>query len=175
MVGVLTFSKKLLITITKNKRVDKVVWIFSQKGRLRKKIVGKIYLKTIYNLLFFKAKNLAILNLHISIFKKLFLGLLQGYWCFIEVRGTGFKFEANNSGLIFKLGFSHLVTIDVFIGLHLVLFKSNLLCIQAFDYQYLYEFCAMLRSYKALDSYKGKGICFRQEVKILKEGKKAQQ
>jgi ribosomal protein L6P/L9E len=65
--------------------------------------------------------------------------------------------------------------VDVPLGLNILLFKSNLLSIQAFDYQYLNEFCSVLRFYKKLDSYKGKGICFRHEFKFLKEGKKAQQ
>jgi hypothetical protein len=79
MVDVLKFSKKILINITKNKRVDKILWIFSSKGRLRKKIIGKVYLKTAYNLLFLKAENRAILNMYMSILKFFFFGLLQGY------------------------------------------------------------------------------------------------
>lgn len=175
MVEVLKFSKKILVSITKNRRVDKFLWIFSPKGRLRKKIVGKVYIKVAYNLLFLKAENQVLLNIYSSIFKKLFLGLLKGYWCFVEVRGTGFKFEIADLWLTCKLGFSHLINIKVPGGLTVLLFKSNLLCIHGFDYQYLKEFCAYLKFYKKLDSYKGKGICFRSDTKTLKEGKKTQQ
>lgn len=60
-------------------------------------------------------------------------------------------------------------------GLTALLRKPTLLYVYTFDYQYLREFCSRLKFYKKLDSYKGKGVCFRDEIKLLKEGKKAQQ
>ena len=111
----MTFSKivKLPKTISLGiKNVTKqlkTVWIFSSKGRIRKKIFGDIYLKTTLNLLFIKAKNKTLLNTYLSILKLVFFGILKDYFLFLEMRGTGFKFEIYNNLLVLRLGFSHLV------------------------------------------------------------------
>jgi ribosomal protein L6P/L9E len=40
------------------------------------------------------------------------------------------------------------------------------------DDQHLKEFCAKICSFKSPDSYKGKGILYKNQIITLKEGKK---
>lgn len=90
------------------------------------------------------------------------------------MRGTGFKFELQNTTLFLKLGFSHIIQKTIPAGIILYLLKSNLISLKSFDLQYVKEFCFNLKTLRLLDSYKGKGICFKQELPILKVGKKIQ-
>ena len=155
----MTFSKivKLPKTISLGiKNVTKqlkTVWIFSSKGRIRKKIFGDIYLKTTLNLLFIKAKNKTLLNTYLSILKLVFFGILKDYFLFLEMRGTGFKFEIYNNLLVLRLGFSHLVKKKIFAGIQLVVLKPNLILLKSFDLQVLTKFCAVIKRCKPLDSY----------------------
>ncbi len=91
------------------------------------------------------------------------------------MRGTGFKFELIDNLLLLRLGFSHFIKTQILTGVQLVVLKPNLVLLKSFDFQLLTKVCASIKLYKPLDSYKGKGLCFKGTVKLLKEGKKTQQ
>ena len=50
--------------------------------------------------------------------------------------------------------------------------KKTLLVLKSVDDQHLKEFCAKICSFKSPDSYKGKGILYKNQIITLKEGKK---
>lgn len=125
-------------------------------------------------MLFIKSKNIALVSLYLKLLSFFFNGVQKEYNFFMELRGTGFKFELVNSFLRLKLGFSHDIKIKIFSGIKLILIKPNLLNIKHVDFQYLTEFCSKLKFLKKLDVYKGKGLCFKFDKKLLKEGKKVQ-
>lgn len=112
--------------------------------------------------------------LYLKLLSFFFSGVQKEYNFFMELRGTGFKFEFLNSDLKLKLGFSHDIQVKIYKGIKLILVKPTLLNIKGINFQYLTEFCSRLKFLKKLDSYKGKGICFKFDKKLLKEGKKVQ-
>ena len=172
---VFKLHKKICMTIKNTNKFVKTIWFFSEKKRTRKKIFGDIYFKVILNILFIKSKNKMLINSYVSIFQRLFFGLLKDFLLFLELRGTGFKFELQDSFLLLRLGFSHLVNIKILSGINLIILKTNLIILKSFDLQFLTKFCSQIKRFKALDSYKGKGICYKGTILILKEGKKTQQ
>ncbi len=172
---IIKLPKTIYLGIKNKTKQLKVIWIFSSKNRIRKKIFGDIYLKNILNILVIKAKNKAILNTYIKVLKSVIFGSLKDYFLFLEMRGTGFKFELIDNLLLLRLGFSHFIKTQILTGVQLVVLKPNLVLLKSFDFQLLTKVCASIKLYKPLDSYKGKGLCFKGTVKLLKEGKKTQQ
>jgi len=70
------------------------------------------------------------------------------------------------------LGYSHFVFIKI--PQHISVFapKKTLLVLKSIDKQLLKEFCARIYSFKKPDSYKGKGILYKNQIIFLKKGKK---
>jgi len=87
--------------------------------------------------------------------------------------GVGYRVESiDEKKMSLKLGFSHLVDIDIPSRIKVYSPKRTVLIFKSFDLQFLNEFVSYVRSHKFPDRYKGKGILFKNELIQLKEGKK---
>lgn len=95
------------------------------------------------------------------------------------LEGIGFKSEvkgdpASNgaSKIVFALGFSHPVELDIPAGLKVTAEKNNI-TISGSDKEAVGQFAAKLRSLKKPEPYKGKGMRYDGEVIKRKQGKKS--
>ena len=88
------------------------------------------------------------------------------------LKGLGLKATFIKQGLSeFKLGFSHSILLNIPIEIKLVIVK-NMLIIESTDPIFLGNFASSIKNFKLPDSYKGKGICYKNEVLVLKAVKK---
>ena len=96
------------------------------------------------------------------------------YTCYLEIIGVGYRAtaESNNTLLRLKLGLSHDVVFKAPKGVRVFCFKPTLVCCTGIDKQSLTQFVAKIRASKPPEIYKGKGIRFRNETILLKQGKK---
>ena len=84
----------------------------------------------------------------------------------------GLKATLINDKLIeFKLGFSHMITLSIPNEIKVSIIKNNLI-LESFDKILLGNFSATIKNFKTPDSYKGKGICYKNEILFLKVVKK---
>jgi large subunit ribosomal protein L6 len=94
----------------------------------------------------------------------------------LNLIGVGFRVSVLNvldfNLLYFKLGYSHAIYFKVPKGLKVFCLKSNKLFIIGNSYLFVTQIAALIRSYKAPEPYKGKGILYASEKVVLKEGKK---
>jgi len=74
--------------------------------------------------------------------------------------------------LHFKLGYSHCIYFKNPKHLKIVCLKANKLFIIGFSYSFVTQVVALIRSLRAPEPYKGKGILHTTEKILLKEGKK---
>jgi large subunit ribosomal protein L6 len=88
------------------------------------------------------------------------------------LEGIGFKSEVKGDKIVFALGFSHPVEIDITPGLKVTAEKNNIL-ISGSDKEMVGQFAAKLRSLKKPEPYKGKGMRYDGEVIKRKQGKKS--
>jgi len=70
-----------------------------------------------------------------------------------------------------KLGFSHLITITVPSGIK-VFKNKNLLILESSEAFLVGNFANLIRNLRYPDSYKGKGLWYKNEIQILKPVKK---
>lgn len=92
--------------------------------------------------------------------------------------GVGFKIWlkiSNNKTkvLLLKVGFSEDLYIPVPKNIMIFPFKYTLLLIRGLDKKRVQQFASLIKSYKKLDKYKGKGILYKDEIITLKDGKKS--
>lgn len=95
--------------------------------------------------------------------------------CFLELNGVGYKAisELEGKKLTLKVGYSHDVEIFTPPGIRVFcLGRSTLICCTGIDFQGLSQFAAKIKKFKPPEAYKGKGIRFRDEIIIQKQGKK---
>jgi len=107
------------------------------------------------------------------LFQKALIGVCLGFVTRLIFVGVELRIEAiENDFIKFKLGFSHFVFVKIPSSIKVFSPKKTLLVLKSIDEQLLKEFCSKICSFKALDVYKGKGILYKNQILILKEGKK---
>lgn len=104
------------------------------------------------------------------------LGVLLGYRRQLNVVGIGYQVTVEKKDvstyLVFKLGFSHQINIEVPSYVTVSCPKPRILLIQGINLQKLNNFAAILRRLKLPSAYKEKGIYYSGEKLSLKQGKK---
>jgi len=90
----------------------------------------------------------------------------------LEIVGTGYTVKSQGEDLIFKLGYSHLITFKKVAGIKFTVKGTNKIIIEGIDKQLVGEIAYQIKSLRKPDPYKGKGIRYKGEVIKLKPGKK---
>lgn len=88
------------------------------------------------------------------------------------LEGIGYKSEVRGDKMVFALGFSHPVEVNIPIGLKVTAEKNNI-TISGSDKEMVGQFAANIRALKKPEPYKGKGMRYEGEVIRRKQGKKS--
>lgn len=99
-------------------------------------------------------------------------GVTEGFTKILDIEGVGYKAEVKGSQIVLNVGFSHPVPLDIPAGITAVVEKTVITLTSA-DKDLLGQFAANVRKVKKPEPYKGKGIRYRGEYIIRKQGKKA--
>jgi large subunit ribosomal protein L6 len=99
-------------------------------------------------------------------------GVTEGFTKILEIEGVGYKADVKGTTLTLSVGFSHPVPLEIPTGLTTVV-EKNVITISGSDKDLLGQFAADVRKVKEPEPYKGKGIRYRGEFIIRKQGKKA--
>lgn len=97
------------------------------------------------------------------------------YVCFLEIIGVGYKASTDTYGtlLTLKLGFSHDIRIKAPPSVRVFCpGRPTLICCTGSDLKTVTQFAAIVKRCKPPEIYKGKGIRYRNEIIIQKQGKK---
>jgi large subunit ribosomal protein L6 len=99
-------------------------------------------------------------------------GVSQGYQVELEIAGVGYRAQVQGKNMQFQLGFSHDVTVAIPDGVTVTVDKNTQIVAKGADRNRLGQFCAEIRALKPPEPYKGKGIKYKSETILRKEGKK---
>ena len=102
-------------------------------------------------------------------------GVTEGYAKTLEVNGVGYRAQKQGNKLILSLGYSHPVEMVDPEGLESVVEDQNKIVVKGIDKEKVGQYAADIRSKRAPEPYKGKGIKYADEVirrKVGKTGKK---
>lgn len=120
-----------------------------------------------------KKKLKAIQATQVSILKQILLDISFFFCKKLNLVGVGFRVSTLNSSLLhFKLGYSHSIYFKIPKNLKIFCFRNNKLFVTGYSYLFVTQIAALIRSYKAPEPYKGKGIVYTTEKIQIKEGKK---
>ena len=99
-------------------------------------------------------------------------GVTNGFKKELELRGVGYRAQAQGTKLTMQLGFSHDVVYEAPDGISIAAPKPTQIVIEGIDKQKVGQVAAEIRSYRKPEPYKGKGVRYLGEYVRQKEGKK---
>lgn len=114
----------------------------------------------------------ALWGTYASHLRNMIKGVTEGYVRILEIEGVGYRAEVKGTEIILSMGFSHPVPLTIPAGITAEVVKS-VITLSGADKDALGQFAANVRKVKKPEPYKGKGIRYRGEFIIRKQGKKA--
>ncbi|WP_262245009.1 50S ribosomal protein L6 [Parapedobacter soli] len=122
-------------------------------------------------------RHKALHGLYRSLLNNMVVGVTEGYSTTQELVGVGYRASSQGSTLDLTLGFSHQVVFilpkEVKVSTTAVKGKNPTITLESIDKQLLGQVAAKIRSLRAPEPYKGKGIKFAGEQLRRKAGKSA--
>lgn len=100
-------------------------------------------------------------------------GVSEGFRKTLELVGVGYRAKADGKGLEIALGYSHPVIIKEVEGITFTVEGGTKIHVDGISKEVVGQVAADIRSKRAPEPYKGKGVKYSDEVIRRKEGKKA--
>jgi large subunit ribosomal protein L6 len=99
-------------------------------------------------------------------------GVSSGFEKKLELRGVGYRAQAQGRTLNLTLGFSHPVAYSVPEGVDVETPSQTEVLVKGVDKQKVGQVAAEIRAYRPPEPYKGKGVRYVDERVVMKEAKK---
>ena len=119
-------------------------------------------------------RNRALHGITRTLLNNMIIGVTDGYSKTLEVNGVGYRASKQGKKLVLNLGYSHPVEMEDPEGLETKV-EDNKIIVSGIDKEKVGQYAAEIRSTRAPEPYKGKGIKYDYEVirrKVGKTGKK---
>jgi len=107
-----------------------------------------------------------------SLLNNLVVGVSDGFSKKLELRGVGYRAQAQGKALNLTLGFSHPVVHAIPEGITIETPSQTEIVVSGTDKQVVGQVAADIRSYRPPEPYKGKGVRYAGEHVVMKEAKK---
>jgi large subunit ribosomal protein L6 len=107
-----------------------------------------------------------------ALINNMIIGVTKGFEKKLTILGVGYRAAINAGGLNLSLGYSHPVIFKSPEGIKLETPTQTEILIKGIDKQLVGQVAAVIRSYRPVEPYKGKGIRYAGEQITLKETKK---
>ena len=115
--------------------------------------------------------NRALHGLTRTLIANMIVGVTEEFKKELEVNGVGYREQKQGKDLVMNLGYSHNVVVSETEDVKIDVLPGNKIVIHGTDKQKVGQFAADVRSKRAPEPYKGKGIKYSDEVIRRKEGK----
>ncbi len=104
--------------------------------------------------------------------RNMITGVTTGFTRILDIEGVGYRAEVKGTDLVLSMGYSHPVILAIPVGIT-ALVEKLAITLSGSDKDALGQFAANVRKVRKPEPYKGKGIRYRGEFIIRKQGKKA--
>ena len=106
-----------------------------------------------------------------TLIQNMVTGVTDGFEKKLEIIGVGYRAEKQGKKLVMNLGFSHPVEMEDPEGITTETPDANTVVVKGIDKALVGNYAAVIRSWRAPEPYKGKGIRYEGEHVRRKEGK----
>lgn len=161
------------VTVTEE---NNEITVKGPKGELKQVMLKDITMKQENNEITLERKNEAAKAMHgtmNALISNMIIGVTKGYEKALEIVGVGYRFNVQGKKLVISAGYSHPVEMMIPEGLTVESTGNTEIVVKGIDKVLVGEFAANIRKVRKPEPYKGKGIRYKDEYIIRKEGKKA--
>ena len=168
-----------IITVPEGVTVElnnNIVTVKGPKGELTQPMLKDITMKQENNEITLERKNESDKAMHgtmNALISNMIKGVSEGYAKTLEIIGVGYRFNVQGQKLVVSAGYSHPVNMEIPAGLTVEANGNTEITIKGIDKVLVGEFAAKVREVRQPEPYKGKGIRYKDEHIVRKEGKKA--
>ena len=155
---------------------NNVVTVKGPKGELNQVMLKDITMKQEENTIILERKNENAKAMHgtmNALISNMIKGVSEGYAKTLEIIGVGYRFNVQGQKLVVSAGYSHPVNMEIPGGLTVEANGNTEITSKGIDKVLIGEFAAKVREVRQPEPYKGKGIRYKNEHIVRKEGKKA--
>ena len=99
-------------------------------------------------------------------------GVSEGFTKHLDINGVGYRASVQGQSLTLQLGYSHDINYPIPEGITIACERPTTIAITGYDKQKVGQVAAEIRAYRPPEPYKGKGVKYREEIILRKEGKK---
>lgn len=161
-------------TVTQN---GTVVTVKGPQGELTRDFPGAVTITIVDGGISFTPNNnskeaRALWGTYASHLVNMVAGVNKPFEIKLMIEGVGYKVEQQGAVLVFSLGFSHKVPMEVPRDVK-ALVEKNTVTLSSINKESVGQFAAQIRAKKKPEPYKGKGIRYSDEVVRRKQGKKS--
>ncbi len=107
-----------------------------------------------------------------SLANNVITGVSEGFTKDLQINGVGYRAAIQGEDLVLQLGHSHEIRHPIPEGITIKCETQNEVSIFGADKQAVGSVAAKIRSYRPPEPYKGKGVKYKDEIILRKEGKK---
>ena len=153
-----------------------IITVKGPKGELTTTLAKGISVKVEGNTLEVSRENDLYKPMHGTInanIHNMIVGVTEGFKKELEIVGVGYRFALKGNTIVISAGYSHPVEMQIPDGIKVESPSNTELTITGFNKKLVGEFAANVRKVRQPEPYKGKGIRYKDEHIIRKEGKKA--
>ena len=100
-------------------------------------------------------------------------GVHEGFSKELEIQGIGYRCSMRGTSIVLNVGYSHEVVIAPEEGVKITAKDDTHILVEGIDKQKVGQTAARIHDTKRPEPYGGKGVRYKGEVVILKEGKRA--
>lgn len=111
-------------------------------------------------------------GLYRTILNNMCLGVFSGFVKIIQIQGVGYKAEKIGNCLMLSVGFSHDVALKIPEHITIEIIRNVTINVCGIDKEMVGLFASKIRNVRPPEPYKGKGIMYKDELIVKKEGKK---
>ena len=173
-------GKKLItlpagVTVTNN---DNVVTVTGPKGTLTKTFDEIITININGNEITCTRPNdeIKARSLHgttRALLNSMVVGVSEGFKKELEIVGIGYRAAMRGENIVLNMGYSHEVVIKPEPGVKVTCTDATHVVVEGIDAQAVGQTAAVIRAVREPEPYKGKGIKYKGEFILRKEGKRA--
>jgi len=147
------------------------------QGTLSLPLTGQVIIKNENNTLTFAPADesreaVAMSGTVRALVNNMVVGVSQGFEKKLSLVGVGYRAQAQGDKLNLSLGFSHPIVHQMPAGVKCETPSQTEILIKGIDRQKVGQVAAEVRAYRSPEPYKGKGVCYADEVVVIKETKK---
>lgn len=107
-----------------------------------------------------------------ALVNNMIVGVSAGFERKLELKGVGYRAQAQGGAVNLTLGFSHPVSYKIPEGVTIETPSQTEIVVKGLDKQKVGQVAAEIRAYRPPEPYKGKGVRYADEQVVMKEAKK---